>query len=1043
MARTFFGVCVCFVLFVGCGVLSGRHDATTGQSATTPVADDGYTSPPDPSAAPSPKWIWGPAEAKPDEEQYFRVVFDPGLPAQLKTENPSSAWIWAACDDEMTIFLNGKTIVKGAGWTTATLADVRSDLVSGDNVLAVKCKNAQGPAGLSLKLEIRRQDREPFRLVTDGSWKTLPTPVKGWRSAKFENASMTPARVVGDFGMEPWGKIAVAVPTQATAVENLTLLPGFKAELLYSVPKGSQGSWVSMTPDPKGRLYVSDQGGSLYRVTPAKGEKPTQVEKVNLEIGSAQGLLWAFDSLYVVVNSKGSKRESGLYRLRDTGWDDKLDQITLLKSFKDRSGKEAGYGEHGPHAVVLGPDKMLYVVAGNFTSLPEPVARTSPARHWAEDLLLPRMADGKGHDPTIMAPASCVSRTDKDGKKWEAVSVGMRNAYDMAFNPDGELFTFDSDMEWDMGAPWYRPIRICHVVPGAEWGWRNGSGKWPVYYPDSLPPVVDIGAGSPTGVTFGTGAKFPEKYQRAFFASDWAYGKLYAVHLEPKGASYSGTFEPFVTGKPFDITDCVINTDGAMYITIGGRGTQSGLYRITYVGEESTAAVKPVQDKASAEARALRHKLEKYQTRQDAGAGAVSFAWTYLNSEDRFIRYAARVAIENQDVKLWQERALAENPPTASINALVALCRVGDKSLQPRILESLNRLDLATLTEEQRLEALRVYGLCFVRMGEPGEAMASTLRAKFEPMFPAKSADVTHELCQILIYLKSPTVVAKSMKLLEAGDTQEEQMFYAFHLRNTKDGWTPETREMYFKWLNKAQQNYTGGASFQLFLKNVREDAIKTLDEGEKVALSPILKPMLEAATLGPQITGPSRKFVKNWKMADLAAKLDQTKSGRSFENGKAAFAAVSCIKCHRFKGEGGASGPDITGVGARFQAADVLESILLPSKVISDQYQSTEIITNKKKVYVGTVQSEDDKQVVLRSSPLSTETEKVLKKDIAVRRPSKLSVMPEGLLDVLSETEVLDLLAYVRSAGDPKDKAFAGGQARGKGQDARGDAGK
>jgi hypothetical protein len=100
------------------------------------------------------------------------------------------------------------------------------------------------------------------------------------------------------------------------------------------------------------------------------------------------------------------------------------------------------------------------------------------------------MTDGKGHDPTIYAPAGWICRTDPDGKNWEVVATGFRNAYDIAFAPDGELFTFDSDMEWDIGAPWWRPIRICHVVSGAEFGWRNGSAKWPTYYPDSVPPVL-------------------------------------------------------------------------------------------------------------------------------------------------------------------------------------------------------------------------------------------------------------------------------------------------------------------------------------------------------------------------------------------------------------------------------------------------------------------------------------------------------------------------------------------------------------------------
>src|SRR5206468_2267464 len=109
-----------------------------------------------------------------------------------------------------------------------------------------------------------------------------------------------------------------------------------------------------------------------------------------------------------------------------------------------------------------------------------------------------------------------------------------------------ELIGFDSDMEWDWGTPWYRPIRVFHAVSGGDTGFREGTGKWPEYFPDSLPPVVNVGVGSPTGVKFGTGAKFPPKYQRAFYAMDWSYGRIIAAHLTPDGAGYRGTFENFV-----------------------------------------------------------------------------------------------------------------------------------------------------------------------------------------------------------------------------------------------------------------------------------------------------------------------------------------------------------------------------------------------------------------------------------------------------------------------------------------------------------------
>src|SRR5437764_9937295 len=120
--------------------------------------------------------------------------------------------------------------------------------------------------------------------------------------------------------------------------------------------------------------------------------------------------------------------------------------------------------------------------------------------------------------------------------------------------------------------------------------------------------------------------------------------------------------------------------------------------------------------------------------------GAVSFAWDYLNSQDRYLRYAARVAIEWQPMSQWQEKALNEIRPTAAINGLIALIRanaqsptenypsnsqtkieykIQDTALQARIIESLNRLNLNSLSEEQLLEACRSYGLCCYRLGNP------------------------------------------------------------------------------------------------------------------------------------------------------------------------------------------------------------------------------------------------------------------------------------------------------------------------------------
>src|SRR5206468_9850774 len=178
-------------------------------------------------------------------------------------------------------------------------------------------------------------------------------------------------------------------------------------------------------------------------------------------------------------------------------------------------------------------------VCGDATQPMKPLSGSRGPLIWGEDHLLPRMPDGNGFMAGVLAPGGCVYRVDPDGKNWELISNGYRNPYDMAFNRHGELFTFDADMEWDMNTPWYRPTRVCLVSSGSEYGWRNGAGKWPPYYPDNLPAVLNVGPGSPTGVASGYGAKFPAKYQEAFFICDWSYGKMYAMHLTPDGAAYS------------------------------------------------------------------------------------------------------------------------------------------------------------------------------------------------------------------------------------------------------------------------------------------------------------------------------------------------------------------------------------------------------------------------------------------------------------------------------------------------------------------------
>lgn len=826
--------------------------------------------------------------------------------------------------------------------------------------------------------------------------------------------------------------LAGSVPVlEATPAERLTVPPGFRVELLYAPARETEGSWVSLCVDAKGRFYASGQyDEGLFRITPPPpGGDPasTKVEKLPVDLSSAQGLCWAFDSLYALV-TQNAKTPSGLYRVQDTNGDDMPDKVELLRALE-------GGGDHGWHAILPHPDgKSICAIAGNHTKSPSLAGSRVPP-HFSEDHLLPRMPDAGGHMAGVLAPGGVVYRVSPDGKSWEMLAHGFRNTYDAAFDREGEMFTYDADMEWDMGTPWYRPARICHVTGGAEFGWRNGTGKWPAHYPDSLPAVLDIGPGSPTGIVFGYGAKFPSRWRDALFAADWTYGRIYAVHLRPDGASFRGESEVFVSGVPLPVVDMVVHPDGAMYFITGGWRIQTGLYRVTYNGPAEKEAAAP---DAGTALRAERRRLEAFHGKRDAAA--VEAAWPYLGHDDRFLRFAARVALEWQDAGTWCERALAETQPQASLTALLALVRVSardefhrrpddsapDPALRVRVLAALERLDWKSLTVPQRLELLRGYAVTFTRLGKPDDTQRANLLALLEPRFPDSDRALNGELCQLLVYLQSPRVAAPALELVRRAASQEEQFDYIKSLRMLTAGWTPELRRDYFTWFNRAA-GYRGGASFAGFVRMVKEDALKSVPAPERAALQDILnapQPESPFAACGAELAG--RTATTDWTVAALAPALASGLSGRDLARGRRMFGATGCFLCHRIGGEGGAVGPDLTQVAGRFSPRDLLESILEPGKTVSDLYGNVVVTKNSGETLTGRIVYHLQGGAVNVSPNMFSpaETVRVDRKDIRSIEPSPVSPMPPGLLSRLTQDEVLDLMAYLISAGQPADAA-------------------
>ena len=972
------------------------------------------------ASAQTPEWIWGEHTSETETRYFRRQVTIP--------EGVKRAIVSLSADNAAELKFNGKTVARNNNWEAATRVTVDNP-TAGTGTWEITAKNEGGAAGVIVKVELFKANNSKSTIVTDSNWETSADNKSMWVAAKS----------LGQLGVQPWGDVMTA--REATAAQSLQLPPQFKAELLRSSQPG-EGSWVSMAIDQKGRLIVSPQGAeSMLRITLTPEGQIQSIDPINVPVSGAMGLLYAYDALY--ANAQGPDGYH-LYRIRDTDGDDKYDKVELIRRWKS-SGQNGGPGEHGAHGIVKGPDGRLYIVCGNFIDVPEDVSPRSPIHNYADDLALPRMEDGNGFGSGRKPPGGFVLRCDPDGKNAELFASGQRNTYDIAFNETGELFGFDSDMEWDWGTPWYRPTRVYHLVSGADHGFREGSAKNPEYYQDTLPSVVQIGIGSPTGVIFGKGLKYPAKYQKAFFAMDWSYGRILAVHVSPKGASYTGTFESFVKSKPLNVTDLVVGADGALYFTTGGRGTQAGLYRITYTGDESTA---PVAPEAITKENTERRELEKYHVLGQPPD--LQMVWNGLMSDDRHVRYAARLVLENIPASSWKDRAITEKNANAGLTALLALARTGDKSDSIDLLKALAKWPLPTLDEEHQLLKLRVIEVTFSRSGIPDELRVMAIE-RLSRAYPATSWPLNRELSQLLIALGAPDAVSKTLTLRDSAATQEEQVHYQAVLRLASAGWTTEDRKRFFAWFY-AKPNGSGsvpvssqhppyfiqwfrdvdleagnGASYANFLKGIRHQAVARLSDNEKGEYAPwITGAALQTSTAAvASVSATPHKFVKNWKLADLSGALSKASSGRNFEHGKALFTEAQCVVCHRFNGEGGAVGPDLTGLSGRYGRADIVTSILDPSAVISEQYQALSFtLKNGDEVIGRLVEDLPEKYVVVTDSLHGTRVE-FKKSDVKERVASKTSPMPEGLADVLTEEEILDLLAYLESNGQAGAPAF------------------
>ena len=164
----------------------------------------------------------------------------------------------------------------------------------------------------------------------------------------------------------------------------------------------------------------------------------------------------------------------------------------------------------------------------------------------------------------------------------------------------------------------------------------------------------------------------------------------------------------------------------------------------------------------------------------------------------------------------------------------------------------------------------------------------------------------------------------------------------------------------------------------------------------------------------------------KKWTFEELGSAISDLQGGRSFEKGRKLYKQIKCTACHRMDGEGNEFAPDLSLLNESWTAAKILRHVLEPSLEINKEFKAYHFELKGGRTINGLIVTKGPNFVKVVDQPLKSSRSIRIKLDsILDRQASHVSFMPAGMLNRLTQDEILDLIAYVTSRGNNQHSLF------------------